>query len=409
MSREKLANPVRLAIIGAGNRSANIYPSSYAGLSPWVELVAVCDPVKEHADHLAQKLGVRAYYDIRQLVADKICEAAIVITPVESHHAISVYLSEHGIHNIVETTWCSTVRQATEMLETAKKNGVITCVAENFFRLAVDRFADIVRDDGCIGKIHRIYSYNDHTGYHNTERWLHFTQKDPEWVQSITHTMPTVRFAADPPTRVYESETFCTKMFSFPDGFAVIDNCSNIKGFLGRQPRPGYTEWQGESGTLVYRGRGFNCFPPEMQIRRFVDYCTNECTDVIYELECGRFKRLYASLPEKTLCYANPYEMPDFYRKAAPDYSMALMDQLVEFACAVRGTETLEYGPERARMALVCEMAAAQSARDGGRRICVGSETDFEVEKEIEKKLADEFHADPYDVEGMIALSYPRK
>ena len=36
----------------------------------------------------------------------------------------------------------------------------------------------------------------------------------------------------------------------------AIDQAANIKGFLGRHPRPGYAEWQGTRGTLVHRATG---------------------------------------------------------------------------------------------------------------------------------------------------------
>ncbi len=400
-------HPVRLAVIGAGNRSFHIYTPSYESLKPWVEVVAVCDPVREHANRLANRLGARAYYDIKQLVRDNIAEAALVITPVDSHHSISVYLSSHGIHNMVETTWCNTLRQANEMIDAAKRGGVITCVSENFFRQALDRFTDILKADGYLGEIKRIYSYNDHTGYHNTNRWIHFAGSFPVWVQMITHTMPTVTFAADPPTRVYDSETYRTKFYGFPDGFAVIDNNSNIKSFLGRQPRPGYTEWQGTQGTFLYRGR--DRWQPEARIRKFIDYKFTEDTDVIYELDRGRFRRLYAALPERTIEYDNPYEMKDFYRDAAPDYSMAIMDQIVDFALAVRGIKELEYRPEAARFAILTELAFEQSAREDGKRLMLREDMTFEVEKDVEKRLIAEYGVDPYDVEGMIALSFPRK
>lgn len=399
--------PVRLAIIGAGNRSSKIYPPSYGSLAEQIKIVAVCDPVREHADSLAQLLGVKAYYDIAELVKDQIAEAALVITPTDSHYAISVYLSAHKIHNMVETTWCNTLRQAKEMIETAKKNGVITCVAENFFRQAADRFSEVVKKSGVIGKIDRIYSYNDHTGYHNTNRWMHFAGCDPEWVQMITHTMPTVRFAADPPSRIYNSETFRSRFYGFPNGFAVADNNSNIKSFLGRQPRPGYTEWQGESGTLLYRGR--DRWQPEMRIRRFVDYKTTEDTDVVFELDRGRFKRLYAALPQGTIEYDNPYKMQDYYKDAAPDYSMAIMDQIADFALAVRGEKPLEYPPEKAMRALIAELAFEQSAKEEGKRIYLHDDMRFEVEQEVENRIRSEYGIDCYDIDGMIALSYPRK
>lgn len=45
--------PVRMALIGAGNRSHKIYRPLFEDLKPWIDLVAVCDPIKENADDLA--------------------------------------------------------------------------------------------------------------------------------------------------------------------------------------------------------------------------------------------------------------------------------------------------------------------------------------------------------------------
>jgi predicted dehydrogenase len=145
-----------------------------------VELVAVCDPVKEHADGYAADLGgkIRTYYDIHDLVKDGGIEAAIVVAPIPLHHAYSVYLSEHKIHNLIETSWCNTLSQARDMIAAAKRNNVYTRVAENFFRYPIDRFAQTLQSSGYIGEIKRIFCYNDHTGYHNNSRWLVFHRGD---------------------------------------------------------------------------------------------------------------------------------------------------------------------------------------------------------------------------------------
>ena len=45
--------PVRVALIGAGQRSREIYAPLFDDLKPWISLIAVCDPVHEHADTLA--------------------------------------------------------------------------------------------------------------------------------------------------------------------------------------------------------------------------------------------------------------------------------------------------------------------------------------------------------------------
>ena len=159
-------------------------------------------------------LGVTAYYDIRQLVKDKPMEAALVVTPVPSHHSISVYLSSHGIHNMCETTWCNTLGQAHQMIQTAEDNKVVVCVAENFFRFSIDRFAQVLKKSGYLGSIQRIFSYNDHTGYHNNSRWIAFAQSHPLWVQSIEHSIPTISFYSSP-QRFHQNENFPGTLFWF--------------------------------------------------------------------------------------------------------------------------------------------------------------------------------------------------
>ena len=186
MEVPKLDNPLKVALIGTGNRASTIYQPLLPSLKDWVEVVACVDPVKAHCDRAAAALGARAYCDVRALVEDGIAEAALVVTPVPSHYAYSVYLSSHGIHNMCETTWCSLVAQAREMIRVAREQGVVVRVAENFFRFACDRFAQTVQDSGFIGRIGRIFSYADHTGYHNNSRWVRFFGH-PVWAQSIGH------------------------------------------------------------------------------------------------------------------------------------------------------------------------------------------------------------------------------
>ena len=55
------ADPLRVALIGTGNRSKTTYRPLFDYLKPWVEIVAVCDPVRESADEFAESIGVPAF------------------------------------------------------------------------------------------------------------------------------------------------------------------------------------------------------------------------------------------------------------------------------------------------------------------------------------------------------------
>ena len=213
MEVPKLDDPVKVALIGTGNRASTIYQPLLPALKDWVEVVACVDPVQAHCDQAAAALGARAYCDVRELVKDGIAEAALVVTPVPSHYAYSIYLSSHGMHNMCETTWCSLVAQAREMIRVAREQGVVVRVAENFFRFACDRFAQTVKDSGFIGRIGRIFSYADHTGYHNNSRWVRFFGH-PVWAQAIGHSIETPSFRSMP-HRFHSGEHFKAHYFGF--------------------------------------------------------------------------------------------------------------------------------------------------------------------------------------------------
>ncbi|MEZ4621665.1 MAG: Gfo/Idh/MocA family oxidoreductase [Caldilineaceae bacterium] len=84
-----------------------------------MRIVAVCDPVKENADAMAERLDIDAFYSIRELVNARPMEAAIIVAPIDIHHAVSCYLMSHGIHCHVETSMTNLLEQAQEMVATA--------------------------------------------------------------------------------------------------------------------------------------------------------------------------------------------------------------------------------------------------------------------------------------------------
>ena len=88
--------PIDLALIGTGNRATTQYAPLFDFLRPWVRLVAVCDPVKENADRMADRLDVDAYYSVRELAKARPMEAALIVAPVETHYPLSCYLMEFG-------------------------------------------------------------------------------------------------------------------------------------------------------------------------------------------------------------------------------------------------------------------------------------------------------------------------
>lgn len=419
--------PLKIALIGAGNRSRTVYVPLFQFLRPYFEVVAVCDPVKENCDAAAALLGVPAWYDLRQLVKDRPMEAAITISPVDAHHAISVHLSRHGIHHTSETSFAATLAQAREMCAAAEQHGVVMRVAENFIRLPEFRLAAAVRDSGLIGPIRRVVSYAAHTGYHNNSVWVHFAGKRlPEWAQSIDHTMPTTPFTSHPQRR-HVDEQYTARYYQFPDNLLVVDHAANVKGFLGRLSRPGYCEWQGTRGTLAHGSIGY-AGRTVSEVRRLSDDKVrraeagehhsghaDEVWPVVHEnSDDHRWLRSYVSGAPRPVEYHNPFCPPvklrcypdrDWFH--APCYAGTLMDILTDFALAVCGLRESEYLPEHALWAMMMEVAARESALREGCRIKLPLDGDVESDALVRAEQQKRFGCDPLDVEAMLAVSLP--
>jgi len=420
------AQPLRLALIGAGTRAQTIYLPLWESLQPWCMPVAVCDPVAENGRKLASALGVPYYADIRTLVKDRPMEAAVAVTPVPSHHSISVFLSSHGIPNHTETTWASMVCQAKDMIAVAKKNKVIVRVAENFFRFPIDRFAQTVRDSGYLGRIGRIVSYADHTGYHNNSRWIAFAKAHPEWVQCLEHAMAHPAFYSMPQRR-HDRETLNARFFQFPNDFLVMDvGSGHVKGHLGRHPRPGYTEFHGERGTLVHRAPGAHWGNEQTELRYVSDAklapaqeaagqlwgggVADVITPVAHDSTGDVWTGMHADTPAGRLEYLSPLRTHIKCGKVNMRdwYGVAVMDHVVDFALAVRGLRPSEFTDEDALMSDMMEIGAHESALQEGRRVRLPVEGDLKSDAIERQKQKQQFGVDPLDVEAMLAVSFPR-
>ncbi len=409
--------PLRVALVGAGQRAWNIYRPLFSSLKPWIDVVAVCDTVPDHADRMGEALGVPAYDDIRALMQARPMEAALVVAPLDAHYAISMYLSSNGIHNLVETPWCSTIAQAQEMIRVAKENGAIVRVGENFFRFPIDRIVQQIAASGFLGPIRRVVSYADHTGYHNNSRWIAFAGSHPTWVQALEHTIPTVRFRSTP-QRTHSTETYRLHSYMFPGNLLVVDHAANIKGFLGRLPRPGYTEWQGEAGTIIYQTVRSWDGAAEVRYLREEDRDETEADvdhthplavfPIVEEYDEATWLCSYVNLPAGRVEYVNPYRpiQPSMHRH--PWYGSPVMNHIVDFALAVRGLTESEFNEQDALMSLMMEVGTQDSAGQEGRRVPLPLQDESETDGVTARRLHARYGVDALDWEGMLAISYPK-
>ncbi|HTZ50608.1 MAG TPA: Gfo/Idh/MocA family oxidoreductase [Spirochaetia bacterium] len=90
------------------------------------ELVGVCDLVPEKAQALAKKYGAKhVYTDYREMLRNPDIQAVAVVTPDFAHKQPAIDAANAGKHVLVEKPLATTLADAIEMDEAARRNKVI--------------------------------------------------------------------------------------------------------------------------------------------------------------------------------------------------------------------------------------------------------------------------------------------
>src|SRR5919202_245046 len=127
MQAMSVATRTRVGLVGLNERARRLLlPGLMA--APRAELAAVCsrDPAK--AQQVAGALGpqVRAFGDVREMLAAGVCEAVYVNTPVEAHAEICTAALRAGCAVICEKPLAPSVDVAEHLVRAAEQAGMRT-------------------------------------------------------------------------------------------------------------------------------------------------------------------------------------------------------------------------------------------------------------------------------------------
>ncbi len=422
MHARDAAEPLKIALLGLGRRAWGCYFPILAALRDHIRVIAVCDPIPEMADRAAAHWDCPAYTSAAQLLRDRPMEAAVCVTPPESHHALSVSLSRSGVHNLVETPMAPAMSLCRSMVEEAGKAGVVLYVNEQFFRLPIIAMARQLIAAGILGDVHRATSFHGHTGYHNNSIWQVLAGQAPRTVNAIEHTMPLPRHL-DGAARWQESETFCLRTYNFPGGMLVCDMAGNIKSAFGRCPRPGMLEIDGTLGTFVEQPYDDRPAPwmSRAEVRLVApedyeqgayarSYPVQRVTHVEHRINIVRdlphgmpLEKLIVQLPGGEFDYRNPmleYGLTD-------SYLSAVAQGVLEFVRAVREGGPLEFDASRAATSQEMEEACSLSASRGGAPVTLPLTEDGPAGRAATEAIRTKHGVDPFDVEAMMNVAFP--
>lgn len=147
-----------------------------------VEIKAVADIIKERAMQLAKLYKIDNFYEsLTDMLEKEEIDAVYVLTNPQSHAVLAIEAMKAEKHVLVEKPLCITLREADEMLHTAKKYEVILFPIEQFlFTPAIRKVIKFI-SSGEAGEVVDIYTYA------SISPLVEALEKDelPEWFHSL--------------------------------------------------------------------------------------------------------------------------------------------------------------------------------------------------------------------------------
>jgi predicted dehydrogenase len=160
---------VKVLLVGAAF-SADLHMDGYSRCTDIAEIAAVCDKDINKAKELIQRynLGVcKVYDDYKRAIAEADCDIVDICLPNFLHHDVALEAFDKGKDVISEKPLATTVEDAIEMVEAARKAGKKLYYAEDWlFAPALNKALSLVNEGG-IGKPLYIRARECHGGSHS--------------------------------------------------------------------------------------------------------------------------------------------------------------------------------------------------------------------------------------------------
>lgn len=158
---------IKLAIVGCG-RIAQRHAEHIAN-TPGLQLIAVCDIVKERADEFGNKYNAAVYYAIEDLLQNAEVNLVSVCSPNGLHAEHSIKSLKAGKHVLCEKPMAISVFDCGEMIKAAENaNRRLFVIKQNRFNPPVHAVKQAI-DSGKLGKINSVQLscfWNRNEGYY---------------------------------------------------------------------------------------------------------------------------------------------------------------------------------------------------------------------------------------------------
>jgi predicted dehydrogenase len=186
---------LRVAVVGCGYWGPKLARNLHEMDN--VELHWLCDLVPENLARVATLCPEARLTTNMDDVLQSDVDAVVLATPVSSHHALAMKALRSGKHVLVEKPLATTEREATELAETADRQGLVAMVGHTFqHNPAVNAVRDLMRS-GELGEVYYLDATRANLGLfqpdinvmwdlapHDVSIFLHLLEDSPEEVSA---------------------------------------------------------------------------------------------------------------------------------------------------------------------------------------------------------------------------------
>jgi predicted dehydrogenase len=129
----QVGQQLKVIQVGAGS-----FGKSWAGIvnaAPGIELVAIAEPFETARERVRAELNGWSgslFPSLTEALGSVACDAVVVITPPDTHHAVVTEALQSGKHVLVEKPLATTIGEAAELIATAEAADRILMVSQNY-------------------------------------------------------------------------------------------------------------------------------------------------------------------------------------------------------------------------------------------------------------------------------------
>jgi len=162
---------IRCGIVGYGGafNMGKHHADTIRGI-PGLAVTAVCDIDSERLKIAKEEQpGVKTFSDVNALARSDIIDLGVIVTPHNTHASVALTLIEGGKHVVCEKPFAITIQETTDMIEAARKQGVMLSTFHN--RRWDGDFMTLrkIIQDGLIGDVFHIEAGSG--GYGHPRHW----------------------------------------------------------------------------------------------------------------------------------------------------------------------------------------------------------------------------------------------